>query len=165
MQVQIAMDNPGRWLLHCHNMEHMAGGMMTSFDYLGDADADGIPDRSDCEPLAALPVVTIPDQAARFAPGASGQIEVQWTPGALVGLFGGPELPSPIAMPPYGTLWLDPFAAVALGVAVAPASALAAVGYVLPANPGLSGVRIGLQGIGTAPNGLTLSTSQVFTLR
>jgi multicopper oxidase len=61
--VQILMDNPGRWLLHCHNMEHMATGMMTTFEYVGDADADGIADRRDYEPLAAVPVVMISDQA------------------------------------------------------------------------------------------------------
>jgi FtsP/CotA-like multicopper oxidase with cupredoxin domain len=26
-------DNPGRWLLHCHNLLHMATGMMTELDY------------------------------------------------------------------------------------------------------------------------------------
>jgi len=26
-------DNPGRWLLHCHNLFHMATGMMTELAY------------------------------------------------------------------------------------------------------------------------------------
>jgi FtsP/CotA-like multicopper oxidase with cupredoxin domain len=26
-------DNPGRWLLHCHNLFHMARGMMTEIVY------------------------------------------------------------------------------------------------------------------------------------
>ena len=26
-------DNPGRWLLHCHNLFHMATGMMTEVSY------------------------------------------------------------------------------------------------------------------------------------
>jgi FtsP/CotA-like multicopper oxidase with cupredoxin domain len=26
-------DNPGRWALHCHNLYHMAAGMMTTVDY------------------------------------------------------------------------------------------------------------------------------------
>ena len=26
-------DNPGKWLFHCHNLLHMATGMMTEFDY------------------------------------------------------------------------------------------------------------------------------------
>lgn len=34
-QVRVAFDadNPGRWLLHCHNLYHMAGGMMTELVY------------------------------------------------------------------------------------------------------------------------------------
>lgn len=36
-QVDIAFDadNPGRWLLHCHNLYHMAAGMMTTLAYEG----------------------------------------------------------------------------------------------------------------------------------
>src|SRR5260221_909377 len=26
-------DNPGRWLFHCHNLYHQAGGMMTTVEY------------------------------------------------------------------------------------------------------------------------------------
>jgi FtsP/CotA-like multicopper oxidase with cupredoxin domain len=26
-------DNPGRWLFHCHNLMHMATGMMTEVAY------------------------------------------------------------------------------------------------------------------------------------
>lgn len=28
-------DNPGRWAFHCHNLYHMAAGMMTTVDYRG----------------------------------------------------------------------------------------------------------------------------------
>ncbi|MEX0809207.1 MAG: multicopper oxidase family protein [Dongiaceae bacterium] len=28
-------DNPGRWMLHCHHLYHMAAGMMTMLDYRG----------------------------------------------------------------------------------------------------------------------------------
>ncbi|WP_334176346.1 multicopper oxidase domain-containing protein [Pseudoxanthobacter sp.] len=31
--VAFAADNPGRWLLHCHNLYHMASGMMTEVAY------------------------------------------------------------------------------------------------------------------------------------
>jgi FtsP/CotA-like multicopper oxidase with cupredoxin domain len=33
--VRIAFDanNPGRWAFHCHNLYHMATGMMTEFRY------------------------------------------------------------------------------------------------------------------------------------
>ena len=27
-------DNPGEWPLHCHNLYHMAAGMMTTLRYL-----------------------------------------------------------------------------------------------------------------------------------
>jgi FtsP/CotA-like multicopper oxidase with cupredoxin domain len=26
-------DNPGRWLMHCHNLYHMLAGMMTEVSY------------------------------------------------------------------------------------------------------------------------------------
>jgi FtsP/CotA-like multicopper oxidase with cupredoxin domain len=36
-RVRIAFDanNPGRWPFHCHNLYHMATGMMTEFRYRG----------------------------------------------------------------------------------------------------------------------------------
>jgi FtsP/CotA-like multicopper oxidase with cupredoxin domain len=33
VSVAFDADNPGRWLLHCHNLLHMATGMMTEFFY------------------------------------------------------------------------------------------------------------------------------------
>ena len=35
--VRVAFDaiNPGRWLFHCHNLYHMATGMMTEVAYTG----------------------------------------------------------------------------------------------------------------------------------
>ena len=27
-------DNPGHWIMHCHNLYHMAAGMLTSFRYV-----------------------------------------------------------------------------------------------------------------------------------
>jgi len=32
--VKLVADNPGTWMLHCHNGYHMGAGMMTSLDYL-----------------------------------------------------------------------------------------------------------------------------------
>jgi FtsP/CotA-like multicopper oxidase with cupredoxin domain len=34
--VTIAFDatNPGKWALHCHHLYHMAGGMMTTVEYV-----------------------------------------------------------------------------------------------------------------------------------
>jgi multicopper oxidase len=31
--VELEADNPGRWMLHCHNAYHQAGGMMTTLAY------------------------------------------------------------------------------------------------------------------------------------
>jgi hypothetical protein len=31
--VEFVAANPGRWLFHCHNLRHMAGGMMTELRY------------------------------------------------------------------------------------------------------------------------------------
>ena len=33
--VALVADNPGIWMLHCHNTYHQAAGMMTSLDYTG----------------------------------------------------------------------------------------------------------------------------------
>jgi multicopper oxidase len=165
-QAQMTMDNPGRWLLHCHNMEHMATGMMTAVEYLGDADQDQIPDRSDYEPLQAIPVVTIGDSASQFAPGGSGAVRVQWTPGQLLAVFVGDELPAPVQAPGLGRLWLDPATAASLGAAVVAPSGFAAFAYTLPNSPAIVGLRVGLQGVATTPAGaLVLSTFQAMTAR
>jgi FtsP/CotA-like multicopper oxidase with cupredoxin domain len=31
--VEFVADNPGRWLFHCHNLDHMMGGLMTEIRY------------------------------------------------------------------------------------------------------------------------------------
>ena len=165
--VQMVADNPGRWLLHCHNMEHMEGGMMATIEYAGDADGDGVPDRTDQEPTHALPVVTIAHHAMAFAPGAADAVNVQWTPGLLFALFvAAGELPAPVAVPPLGTLWLDPNTAAFYGAGVlSPAGALA-LPYVLPANPAIVGSRVAMQGVGLRATGeLVLSTFQAMTAR
>ncbi|MBK6872691.1 MAG: multicopper oxidase family protein [Kineosporiaceae bacterium] len=33
LDVEVRADNPGAWMLHCHNMFHMEAGMMTRLDY------------------------------------------------------------------------------------------------------------------------------------
>jgi FtsP/CotA-like multicopper oxidase with cupredoxin domain len=30
--IALVADNPGRWLIHCHMIEHQAGGMVTWFE-------------------------------------------------------------------------------------------------------------------------------------
>jgi FtsP/CotA-like multicopper oxidase with cupredoxin domain len=32
--VDLAADNPGRWMVHCHNAYHAEAGMMTRLEYL-----------------------------------------------------------------------------------------------------------------------------------
>ncbi|MCA8977983.1 MAG: multicopper oxidase family protein [Planctomycetes bacterium] len=167
-QVQIEMDNPGRWLFHCHDVEHMARGMMTMFDYTGDVDGDQLPDNGDMEPTMATPVVTVADSAAAFAPGGSGAVAVQWTPGEGVFLFvGWQELATPLPVPPYGVHVLDPASAVLFGNAVVQAQGQATFAYAVPNDPILVGFRIGLQAIGSTAlaGGIRLSTYQAMTVR
>ena len=167
-QVQILMDNPGRWVFHCHDMDHLALGMMTAFDYDGDADADQLPDNADMEPTTEIPVVTIDDQSSSFTIGASGTIDIQYTPNESMFLFAGwQELPAPVAVPPYGSVLLDPASAVYFGGDVVSPQGQAGIPYTIPANPSLTGSELGLQGVGTssAPGGLLLSTYQVLTIR
>jgi len=142
--------------------------MMTVIEYSGDADGDGIDSRVDYEPMAALPVVVIADQGAAFAPGGSGQVRVQWTPGQGFVLFVGlTELASPFTLPPYGTYVLDPASAAFYGGAVTSAAGIASFAYAIPNDPGLVGFRLGLQGVGatTLPGGMRLSTFQAMTVR
>lgn len=164
--VQFRADNPGRWMYHCHDLMHMMNGMMTLIDYVGDG--DGIADAADMEPLRDVPVLTVPDHAAAFAPGGTGTIDLQWQPGqwslCYVALH---ELPAPVALPPFGELMLAPLGLSLLGGAAVPASGTAALPYVLPASAGLSGLRCVLQAAaGTnLPGGVRLSTDQAFTIR
>jgi multicopper oxidase len=34
LAVDLIADNPGEWMLHCHNTYHMEAGMMTSLNYV-----------------------------------------------------------------------------------------------------------------------------------
>ena len=168
LQMQMIMDHPGRWAFHCHDREHLEGGMMTTIDYAGDADGDALASDIDMEPTAVMPVVTIPEAAAAFAPGAAGQIGVQWTPGQGFWLWAGlAELAAPATVPPYGVLVLDAAAAVFFDSTVAGATGSGSLPYAIPNVPGLVGLRICLQGLGATPlaGGLRLSTFQALTVR
>ncbi|MFN8196662.1 MAG: multicopper oxidase family protein [Nocardioidaceae bacterium] len=37
VEVDLDADNPGQWMVHCHNAYHMAAGMMTTLSYRADA--------------------------------------------------------------------------------------------------------------------------------
>jgi FtsP/CotA-like multicopper oxidase with cupredoxin domain len=32
VEIAFVADNPGRWLLHCHMLDHQASGMLTWFE-------------------------------------------------------------------------------------------------------------------------------------
>lgn len=34
MSVDLQADNPGQWMVHCHNAYHLAGGMATMLSYV-----------------------------------------------------------------------------------------------------------------------------------
>ena len=34
VKVAIVADNPGIWMMHCHNTYHVEAGMMTTLNYL-----------------------------------------------------------------------------------------------------------------------------------
>jgi FtsP/CotA-like multicopper oxidase with cupredoxin domain len=36
LAVDFVADNPGQWMLHCHNLYHQVGGMMTAVSYVGE---------------------------------------------------------------------------------------------------------------------------------
>ncbi len=166
--VQIVMDNPGRWLFHCHNMEHMASGMMTAIEYSGDSDSDGIANRADYEPMSATPIATVSDQASAFRLGATGQVVVQWTSGQATALFAGSaELPTPIPFPPYGVLVLDPTATMLFGSAMANWEHRASFPYTIPNDQNLVGLRLGFQAFASTslPGGFRLGLFQAMTIR
>jgi hypothetical protein len=156
--VQMLMDNPGRWVFHCHDMEHMATGMMTSIEYSGDSDGDGVEDRRDLEPGAAIPITTVSDQAAAFRPGASGGVVTQWTSGQAVAL---------LVFPAFGVLHLDPAAIFYLGAAVADVQHRAVVPYSIPPDQNLIGLRLPMQTLATTmlAGGLRLGSMQAMTVR
>jgi FtsP/CotA-like multicopper oxidase with cupredoxin domain len=160
--VQLSSQNPGRWMVHCHDAMHMMMGMMTLLDYLGDSDLDGIADALDMDPLSPHPVLALPDQALAYLPGGSGTIGVQGTPGQSAHLFAGLPLSQPIELGAMGRIWLQ--GPILIDSATIGAGATAGLPYALPMNPTLSGVRLGLQAVISTPGapGLRLSAMQAF---
>jgi multicopper oxidase len=164
---QWVADNPGSWLYHCHEMMHMARGMMTLVDYTGDVDGDSVPDNIDKEPTIAGPVVIISDQEADFQIGNSGAITVQWQANEWCNLFMSPtEYVAPIALPPYGDLRIDSNSIAYLGSVSLDANGDGQLPYVLPPIPAFIGLRLYLQGVGSSTTlGPRLSTHQPFIVR
>lgn len=165
ISVQWRADNPGRWLYHCHDLVHMANGMMTLVDYQGDRDGDGLADVVDMEPLRDWPVLTVPDHEMAFHPGGAGNLSLQWQPGQWFLVYVAlQELAAPLVLPPYGEQMLPPGGCSLLASGTVPAAGVAAVPYALPADPALSGFRLVLQALAgsTLPGGMRLSTDQAF---
>jgi multicopper oxidase len=147
--VQFLADSPGEWAIHCHDAMHMMMGMMNTFAYGGDYDADGIADSTDWDPLTMNPVLTIPEVAAAFALGGSGALSVQAPAGSSVDFyFGAPG--TPIGLPPYGTVFLS-LPPTYAGSAIASANQSAVLPYTLPNIPALAGIRFGLQAAASVP--------------
>jgi FtsP/CotA-like multicopper oxidase with cupredoxin domain len=162
--VQFLADAPGEWPIHCHDAEHMMMGMMNTFAYDGDWDADGLANADDWDPLTKNPVLTIPEVASSFLiGGGAGSLAVQAPAGSAVDFYF--SMPgTPIPVPPYGTIFLALMPTYA-GSAVASAAQSATLPYMLPNIPSLSGVRFGLQAAASVPYPpwALLSTWQPFT--
>ena len=162
--VQFLAANPGVWVLHCHNAHHMMMGMMNAFIYGNDFDSDGIANATDWDPLTKNPVVTIQETAAAFALGGSGTVSVQALTGSAVDFFLGVPSATPLALAPYGTIFIDaPFH---FGTAISGATQSATMGYTIPNAPILSGLRIGFQAVANVPfaPGILISTWQPITI-
>lgn len=166
--IQFTADNPGSWLAHCHDMMHMAAGMMTRFDYIGDSDGDGLADAQDFDPTSAQPVLTVAQDATQFQIGQAGALGFQWQPQSLVALYVSiSELPLPLPLPPYGELELDPsqmWPIVTFGLGAQTSMSLP---YSIPADPFLRDGRFVLQAIATTnlAGNARFSTPQAFTIR
>ena len=166
--VQWLADNPGSWLYHCHEMQHMSLGMMTLVDYNGDYDGDSIADDVDNEPTISGPVLMVSDTESQFQIGNSGAIDIQWQPNEIVSCFMSVfEFAAPVAMPPYGDLRIDSSAMAFLGLVSLDSAGNGQLPYTLPNAPRFIGLRMFLQGVGssTALGTPRLSLHQAFVVR
>lgn len=166
--VQWLADNPGSWLYHCHEMQHMSLGMMTLVDYNGDYDGDSIADDVDNEPTISGPVLMVSDTESQFQIGNSGAIDMQWQPNEIVSCFMSVfEFAAPVAMPPYGDLRIDSSAMAFLGLVSLDSAGNGQLPYTLPNAPQFIGLRIFLQGVGssTVLGTPRLSLHQAFVVR
>ncbi len=146
--VQFTADNPGEWMFHCHDSEHMMMGMMTTFAYTADFDADGLPDDVDWDAKSSLPALTISESSSAFAVGGVGAVKVQAAPGTLVNLYCGIPVAIPYLAPGLGTLYIDgAYPVIYGGTSIAQAGLDANFPYYVPPNAGLAGIRFALQAI------------------
>lgn len=46
VSVEFLADNPGQWMVHCHNVYHQQGGMMVTLSYVGDRSSQALGERA-----------------------------------------------------------------------------------------------------------------------
>ena len=165
--VEWLADNPGGWMFHCHNLYHAEGGMMRLVQYINsDADADGVQDGMDWDPLSAYPVLSTSSSNAGYRYGTGFSLDTQWRVGEAVATFLGLPLEPGVPLGLLGTLSLG--VPVHVGSAMVGSSAFAAVPVEIPNDQALVGVRAGFQALAThavlAP-GVRLSTLAIVNVR
>lgn len=149
LDVEFLADNPGRWMFHCHMLQHMHAGMMREIRYEpGDVDADGMGDAQDFDPEGAWPVTWVADAGGTFRPGARVDIVGQWLAGESLTWFLGLRR-TPLSLGEFGTIAIDP--RFPLGTAVVGASGEAVVGLAIPNDSSLAGLELGAQAVATHP--------------
>jgi len=167
LDVDWLADNPGNWPYHCHQIYHMAAGMMRLVEYVGrDGDLDGLADGKDYSPASAYPVTWTDGGAGAFRVGSRVRMHAQWQPGEWVLWFVGAPLSKTIGLGNLGDMRISLY--IPLGQSQVASNNLSSTQLSLPNDPSLKGVRAGLQAIVThkklAP-GLRLSTMTYLTIR
>ncbi len=144
--LQFIADNPGRWVIHCHDVMHMGLGMMGLFQYGGDADGDGLPNASDIDPLNGHPALTTSDAAAAYQLGGNGFVRVQWPAGnPATFVMGFNELNPALDLGLPGVVWMWPVFEV--GTLTTGIGDTATLGFVVPNDPNLHGLTFGAQAV------------------
>jgi len=106
--VEWLADNSGGWMFHCHNRYHAEAGMMRLVEYINtDADADGVGDGMDWDPLNACPVLSTSSNNVGYRYGIGFSLDTQWRPGELVVVFLGLPVDPGISVGLLGALRLD----------------------------------------------------------
>lgn len=160
-------DNPGNWPYHCHQIYHMAAGMMRLVEYVGrDADGDGLDDGQDYDPRRAYAVTWTEAGAGGYGIGTTVGLNAQWTVGETALWFVGAPLAQKLPVGLYGDAWISPY--LPLGLARVGTNRVASLALGVPLDSSLVGVRAGLQALTTtralAP-GIRLSTLSYLIIR
>ena len=160
MDVDWLADNPGNWPYHCHQIYHMAAGMMRLVEYVGrDGDQDGLADGEDFSPASAWPVTWTEGGAGRYRIGSQVDLVAQWQPGEWAFWFVGAPLLQGIPLGNLGDAMISLY--IPLGQAQVGSGRVARMALPIPNDPSLKGVRAGVQALVTHPKlppGIRLST-------